>query len=136
MSRTRMAGGERIGRTMPRRSLRHEEQQSGVSVSVPLSVTSAGNPPFRVYREILGASLGLRAEIDRHCLIPCAGLFERDVRPERTGARSVLEPEISVVLSSVNRSLNSERGPGPAEREIGVTRRFAAKMDPVERSGH
>jgi hypothetical protein len=77
-----------------RKTLRHEEQQCGSFGECTAFGHQSRNSPFRVYREVFGASLRLRTEIDRHRLMRCAVLFERDVRRECTGARSVV-PERS-----------------------------------------
>ena len=73
------------------KTLRDEQKQAGRFGQCPAFGHERRNAALRVYSEVFGAPLGLRAEIEPHRLIRRTGFFERDVGRERTGPRSVIE---------------------------------------------
>jgi hypothetical protein len=52
---------------------------AGLSVRMPLSVTSAGTRPLGLDSQVLGSSLLIRGEVDANRGILSTRLFQRDV---------------------------------------------------------
>src|SRR5262249_44240836 len=76
-----------------RETLRYKTQQRGGFGERAGRGHQRRHATFGVYSEVFGVSLRLRTEIDRDRLVGRTGLFERDVRRQRTGAGRIVKPE-------------------------------------------